>query len=176
MNTKFGSDLLNCKGAFTVPTNYNHKTQVDDFVAKIRKLKITYYYNNSLTSKNFSKATNKLVAGRTYGIKMFPILQAVQSEDCIAFLKLNNAILVGAQGLTALWLDQSNIFPIGKWVLSFDEKNSLLKDTNLDHRLPYINRFSDGCWEFGMGCFKSSQDSLSVLVCFCDLDQSSDTK
>lgn len=167
---QFGDDLLKGKGTFTVPDNYNHDTQVDDFAKKTRKLKSTYYYNDELTSKNFSKATSKLVSGKTYGIKLFPILEAVESEDCLAFLKSNNAILVGAQGVTALQADQPDIFPTGKWTVSFDEKDALWKDADGYHRAPRVLRDSDGDWEFRLGYFERSWYSGHVLVCFCDLD------
>jgi len=166
---QFGDDLLNGKGTFTVPTDYNHDTQVDVFGKKTRKLKSTYYYNDELTSKNFSKATNKLVPGKTYAIKMFPISETVQSKDCLAFLASNNATLVGAQGLTALQKDQPEIFPTGKYTVSFDEKDTLWKNAG-GHRVPDVHRDSDGDWKFGLGCFEGSWDSVDVLVCFCDLD------
>jgi len=168
---QFGDDLLNGKGTFTVPTDYNHDTQVDVFGKKTRKLKSTYYYNNELTSKNFSKATNKLVPGKTYTIKMFPISETVQSEDCLAFLASNNATLVGAQGLTALQKDQPEIFPTGKYTVSFDEKDTLWKDADGRHGVSGVGRCSDdGGWEFRLGFFELSWSSGSVLVCFCDLD------
>ena len=168
---QFGDDLLNGKGTFTVPDNYNHDTQVDDFAKKTRKLKSTYYYNDELTSKNFSKATNKLIPGKTYGVKMFPLLEGgISSEDCLAFLESNNAILVGAQGITALQADQPDIFPTGKWTVSFDEKDALWKDAGGGHRVPYVSRYSFGDWEFDLGYFEGSWNSDDVLVCFCDLD------
>jgi len=168
---QFGDDLLNGKGTFTAPDNYNHDTQVDDFAKKTRKLKSTYYYNDELTSKNFSKVTNKLIPGKTYGVKMFPLLEGgISSEDCLAFLESNNAILVGAQGITALQADQPDIFPTGKWTVSFDEKDALWKDVDGNHRVPYVYRNSDGDWWFPLGCFELSWGSDDVLVCFCDLD------
>lgn len=112
---QFGDDLLKGKGTFTAPADYNHDTQVETFEKKTRKLKSTYCYNDALTSKNFSKATNKLVPGKTYAVKIFPLLEGgISSEDCLAFLASNNATLVGAQGLTALQNDQPGIFPTGK--------------------------------------------------------------
>lgn len=168
---QFGDDLLKGTGRYTVPADYNHDTQLDDFGAKTRTLKSTHYYNPNLTSKKFAKATNKLVPGKTYGIKMFPLLErGISSEDCIAFLKSNNAILVGSQGLTALQSDQPDIFPAGKWTVSFDEKKTLWKDADGSHRVPGVYRSSDGYWEFNLGDFEFSWYSDDVLVCFCDLE------
>ena len=170
VDKRFGANLLDPSQTFTVPTDYNHDTQVDVFGKKTRKLKSTYYYNDELTSKNFSKATNKLVPGKTYVIKMFPISETVQSEDCLAFLASNNATLVGAQGLTALQNDQPEIFPTGKYTVSFDEKDTLWKDAGGYHRVSNVNRYSDGYWKFHLGYFEISWYSGDVLVCFCDLD------
>jgi hypothetical protein len=168
---QFGDDVLNGKGTFTVPDNYNHDTQVDDFGKKTCKLKSTYYYNNDLTSKNFAKATNKLQPGKTYAIKMFPLLEGgISNEDCLAFLESNNAILVGAQGVTALQANQPEIFPTGKYTVSFDEKDALWKDADGIHRVPFVGRHSGGDWKFGLGSFEGSWYSGHVLVCFCDLD------
>lgn len=178
VDKRFGANLLDPKYTFTIPTNYNHDTQVDEFGKKTRKLKSTYYYNDQLTSKNFANVTNKLQPGKTYAIKMFPILETVQSEDCLAFLESNNAILVGAQGVTLLQTHQPNIFPIGKWTVSFDKavdkegKDALWKDADGDHWVPDVHRNSDGGWYFPLGYFGHSWDSDHVLVCFCDLEPS----
>lgn len=173
---QFGDDLLNGKGSFTIPNDYNHETQVDTFGKKTRKIKSTYYYNDKLTSKNFSKATNKLVPGKTYAIKMFPISESVKSEDCLNRLKAEpGSILVGAQGVTLLQEHQPDLFPVGKWSVSFDEKDALWKDADGDHRVPFVHRYSDGDWKFFLGYFEYSWRSGHILVCFCDLDESSDT-
>ncbi|MCD8494951.1 MAG: hypothetical protein LRY41_02420 [Candidatus Pacebacteria bacterium] len=168
---QFGEDLLNGKGAFTVPADYNHDTQIDDFGAKTKDLKSTYYYNDALTSKNFAKATNKLVPGKTYAIKIFPILESnISSEDCLNRLKAEPGnVLVGAHGITALQSNQPDIFPKGKWTASFDEKDALWKGADGGRRVPGVGRDSDGDWLFGLGNFEDSWDSDRVLVCFCDL-------
>jgi len=171
VDKRFGADLLKGKGTFTVPADYNHDTQIDDFGVKTKDLKSTYYYNPNLTSKNFAGASNKLVPGKTYAIKMFWLLgDRISSKDCLAFLKENNAILVGAQGLTALHTDQPEIFPIGKYTVSFDEKEALLKDADGYHRVPDVGRESDGDRKFRLGYFANSWYSVNVLVCFCDLE------
>ena len=170
VDKKFGDDLLNGKGSFTVPTDYNHESQIDTFAVKNLKLKSTYSYDDELTSKNFENATNKLVPGKTYAIKMFPISETAHSEECLAFLVSNNAILFGAQGLTALHTDQPEIFPTGKRTVSFDEKDTLWEDADSDHGIPFVYLYLDGDWEFGLGFFEFSWNSEYVLVCFCDLD------
>lgn len=64
-----------------VPKSYDHGAQLATF-AKYAKGEKFYYYNDAITDKNFARATNKLVPGRTYWAKIFGIRQRVSSEDC----------------------------------------------------------------------------------------------
>ena len=154
---------------FTVPADYVHDTQLDSFAKKTKKLKTTYYFNDALTSENFAKATNKLEPGKTYRVRVFPILRTVTSDDCMTFLKKQGAILVGGQGITLLQANKPDEFPVSKWTVSFDEKNALWEDSGGNHRVPDVNRGSDGDWRFGLGYFEFDWDDAHCLLCFCDL-------
>jgi len=153
----------------TVPIDYRHDTQIDTSGAKARNEKTTYFYNDALISQNFAKATNKLVPGKTYKVKIFPILRTVTSEDCIAFLKKQNAVLVGGQGATLVYDLAKDKLPKGKWTISFDEKVSLFEDACGDHFVPYIDAHTDGNFEFGLVGFWWDWTSNFCLLCFCDL-------
>lgn len=153
---------------FTVPADYKHDTQLDTFAKKTKKLKTTYHFNDDLNSKNFAKATNKLEPGKKYRVRIFPILSKVTSKDCITFLKKQGAILVGGQGVTLLQDQKADEFPVGKWTVSFDEKDALWTDSVGDHWVPYVHRHSVGDWGFDLGCFGGGWCSL-CLLCFCDL-------
>lgn len=159
---------------FTVPQEYNHDKHLDEFQKCTKKLKTTYYFNEALNSKNYAKATNKLEPGKTYKVKIFPILETVTSEDCMNFLRKQNAILVGGQGVTLLYDDPTarEQFPIGKWTVSFDQKDALWKDSDGDHRVPRVYRRSDGDWEFYLGVFEGVWRAVHCLLCFCDLQPS----
>jgi hypothetical protein len=154
---------------FTVPSDYKHDTQLDTFAKKTKPLSTTYYFNDALTSANFAKAKNKLKPGQTYKVKIFPILATVNSEDCMNFLAKQNAILVGGQGLTLLQANKPDEFPVDKFTVSFDEKDSLWKDSDGYLRVPYVNRDSDGDWKFHLGYFASDWVGGDCLLCFCDL-------
>ncbi len=154
---------------FTVPADYAHDTQLDTFAKKTKKLKTTYYFNDELTSVNFAKATNKLEPGKTYKVKIFPILSRVSSEDCMNFLAKQNAILVGGQGVTLLQDQKADQFPVGKWTVSFDEKDALWEDSDGYHGLPCVCRYSGGDWLFNLGYFELDWFDVSCLLCFCDL-------
>lgn len=167
IDKRFGAAIAEFE--LTVPPDYNQDTQIDEFGKKTKKLKTTYYYNDALTSKNFAKATNKLTPGKTYKVKIFPILSTVTSEDCMNFLRKQNAILVGGQGVTLAQDLKADEFPIGKYTVSFDEKEALWKDSAGDHRVPRVGRGSDGGWEFRLGSFGIGWGVDGCLLCFCDL-------
>jgi len=153
----------------TVPTDYVHATQINTSANKARKEKTTYFYNDDLTSENFAKATNKLVPGKTYKVKIFPILATITSEDNMLFLAKQNAILVGGQGVTLVYDLAKDKLPKGKWTVSFDEKDKLWKDTDGGHRVPGVGADSGGDFRFGLGCFEGGWDGNHCLLCFCDL-------
>lgn len=120
----------------TVPATYDHSTQLASFRGNHRK--DFYYYNVAIVDENFAKVTNKLVPGRTYTVKIFGINQSVSSEDCLAFLETQNAMLVGAQGISLVWEYRKEEFPISKYTLSFDKKDALWKVAVGDLRMPFV--------------------------------------
>src|SRR3989344_7322656 len=85
----------------TIPEDYDHATQLASFSKENREK--FYSYNNSITDVNYAGVTNKLTPGKTYEVKIFGITQRVPSEDCLAFLKTQTAVLVGAQGISVVW-------------------------------------------------------------------------
>jgi len=153
---------------FMVPSDYKHDTQLDTFTKKTKKLETTYCFNDALTSANFAKATNKLEPGKTYRVRVFPILEMVTSEDCMSFLAKQNAILVGGQGITLLQDQKADEFLVGKSTVSFDNKDALWEDAGGDHRVPYVSRYSDGDWKFYLGYFENDWRDGDCLLCFCD--------
>ncbi|QQS60110.1 hypothetical protein IPN41_03200 [Candidatus Falkowbacteria bacterium] len=164
IDRRFGGAMTEFK--FTVPSDYNHEEQLKAFGKKYKKE--FYFYNSDITDKNFAKVSNKLIPGKTYTVKIFPILQNVSSEDCMTFLKKQNAIFVGAQGISLLRDVDKEKFPIGKWTVSFDEKENLWKDADGGHGVPLVGRGSGGVWRFDLGYFGFQWGSVDCLVCFCD--------
>ncbi len=151
----------------TIPSDYDHDTWLAAFAEKTNGLSDTYCYSDGLTDENFSKVSYKLIPGKTYIVKIFPILQTVSTEDCIDFLKKTKALLVGAQGLLLVYDLKKDVFPINKQILSFDEKNVLWQDTDGNHRVPYVYHGSDGTSDFRLGYFGSEWFG-HCLLCVCD--------
>jgi hypothetical protein len=165
-DNKFG--LVIREFEITVPVDYKHDTQIDSFAKRVKKEKTTYYYNDAFTSKNFAKATNKLVPGKKLKVKIFPILKTAKSEECMTFLKKQNAILAGGQGVTLLYDLAKDQLPKNKWTVSFDEKDALWTDSDGIHRVPGVSAGSDGDFRFYLGVFGYPWDDGNCLACFCD--------
>lgn len=169
LDERFGPAIVEFE--LTVPVDYNHDTQIDTSGAKARKEKTTYCYNNALTSKNFAKATNKLLPGKTYKVKIIPILATatVTSEDCMTFSRKQNVILVGGQGATLVYDLAKDKLPKNKYIVSFDEKEAVWKDAEGDRRVPCLYAGADGDFGFYLGNFGGDWDSDDCVLCFCDL-------
>ena len=165
---KFG--LFKDLGIITVPKDYVHNTRLASFEKENRKK--FYYWNDAITDKNFNKATTKLVAGRKFRVKIFKQIVGgtTTSEERLAFLKTQNAILVGAQGASLVFEQKREDLPKGYWYVSFDEKEALWKDADGYHRVPCLLRRSDGDWNFGLGGFGGVWGDDDCLLCFCDCD------
>lgn len=156
---------------FTIPKDYDHSTQLATFQQYIvTKYKMYYEMNHAMNTKNFAGATNKLIPGKTYRIDFWEINQKITSEDCLTYLKLQNAILVGAHGMSLLWQYMNEVIPMDKIILSFDEKEALWKDTNNQYRVPSMHvRRADGLWRLGLKYFYEEWDNRYCLLCFCKI-------
>ena len=111
----------------TIPNNYQHEVQLKRF-SELRDTKCSYY-NSIITDHNFARVTHKLIPGKTYAVRIYQILKTVTSENCLAFLKLENAVLVGPQGLSLLFEKNQSAFPLDAYLLSFDKREVLPTET-----------------------------------------------
>ena len=152
----------------TVLKGYTHGTQLTTFAEYEEQKSERLYRSNDITDKKYAGATNQLVPGKTYGVKIFAIKQVVTSDDCLAFLASRNAILVGAQGISLTRQLKKDEFPVGKWTVSFDKKEALWRDGRGDRRVPDIFRDSGGGWCFSLGVFRCGWGGGFCLLCFCD--------
>ncbi len=158
----------------TVPEGYDHATRLDTFRAAHQNdtNKEFYSYNGAITDANFSKATTKLTTGRQFTVKVFGITERVTSDDCLAKLRSEKAVLVGAQGSSLAYEQKKDELPKGKWSVSFDEKKALWQDESGNRRVPDVFARSDGDFRFGLGGFGGGWGSDVVLLCFCDKESS----
>lgn len=148
----------------TVPTDYDHGTQLST-------LKKKKEFDDAITDRNFRKATQKLVPGKTYKAKLFSIRRTVNSDDCLSLYKAIRAILTGAQGMSLVCQLKKDVLPKGKCTVSFDEKDALWQDSGGSHRVPYVSVGSGGGFGFYPGYFELDWNSGFVVLCLCDCDE-----
>lgn len=130
------------------------------------------YFNPNSTDANFAKATTKLTPGRKFRLKLIPIKSGkvvASSDDCLARLKQEQAVLTGAQGLTLVYRQAKGKLPKGKYYPSFDEEKALPVVDGY-HRVPYLGVYSGGDFDWSLGNFEYSWYDDGVLVCLCDWD------
>jgi hypothetical protein len=85
----------------------------------------------------------------------------------LAFLKSQNALLVGAQGASIIWEQKKDQLLKGYWYCSFDEKEHL---PFLDgyRRVPDVCANSGGGFNFGLGSFELVWDEGDAVLVLCD--------
>jgi hypothetical protein len=92
------------------------------------------------------------------------------SEEYLNFIASQNGQLPNVQGLAMVWQQAKEKLPKGLWVLGFDQKENLFRDSDGNHRLPGLNQDSDGDWNFNLGYFESDWDSGRCLLFFRDCE------
>jgi hypothetical protein len=158
--------LLVDLGIITVPENYVHKKQLSSLSRKE-----FYYFNEKITDVNFPKPTRILKPGDKLWVRVFKqtVPETTTSEDRLGFLAKLKAVHTGAQGASLVYNQKRDQLPKGYWYCSFDEKERLWKDADGDHRVPYVCAYSDGDFEFSLGCFEIGWLGDDGLLCFCDV-------
>lgn len=160
--------LFSDLGTIVVPDGYDHATCLEKFRKAHREKLIGY--NENTTDANFSHVTNKLVPGRTLRVLAWRQIASVikTSDEHIAFLAMQNSILVGAQGVTLVFSQKKNQLPRGYWYYSFDEKKGLWKDAEGYHRVPGVFADNFGRFAFGLSAIETTWLYNSVFLSFHD--------
>lgn len=155
-------------GTIIVPQSYVHKTRLMSFEEENRKK--FYSYNDNVSDANFSHSSRAMNPGDKLWVRVFKqiVPGTTTSEERLAFLKTQNAVFVGAQGLTLVWEQKKDQLPRGYWYCSFDEKRNLWRDAGGSHRVPSLYHHSDGDWDFSLGDFEGVWHDADCLLCFCD--------
>ena len=163
---KFG--LLVDLGEVTVPDNYDHATCLATFDKENRKK--FYSYNDAITDKNFPTPTRILKPGDKFHVRAFKQIVSgdTTSEERMAFLAKQKAVLVGAQGATLVFEQKRDQLPKSKWYASFDKKEKLWEDAGGRHRVPLVSAYSVGAFYFYLGYFEDVWDDSIAFLCFCD--------
>jgi len=152
----------------TVPHDYVHETQLTTFSEKHCHEFISPHIK--ITDQKFANASTRLLPGKKYLVKIFQITQRVSSTYCLSFLKKQQAIFTGAQGISLVWEQKKEMLPTNKFTVSFDEKKALWLDNVGHYRVPGINLTADNRASFSSGNFGMPWDNI-CLLCFCELPE-----
>jgi hypothetical protein len=161
--------LLVDLGTITVPKNYNHATQLATFSTKNRHK--FQYYDDNITDEHFSNPSRVLKPGDTLRVRAFQqiVSGATTTEERLAFLATQQAVFTGAQGLSHVFEQKRDQLPKDKWCASLDEKEHLWEDADGDHRVPCVNTYSGGDFDFDLGYFFGDVwNDGYAFFCFCD--------
>jgi len=150
-------------GEIIVPENYNHATQLstidpDDFA---------FFNYKLLCDKCFKKNTHELQHSKKYVVGIFQTKPIVSREECVAFLSIQNALLVSAQGESLLWQVNREIFPLDIWTYSFDAVDALPIDLKGGHNLPGLYRSSNGNHSFDLGRYEREYNVFNNFCFLC---------
>lgn len=150
-----------------IPFNYNQDNYIDTLKQRIRGYKRAQFLPQWLTNKNYITASNNLMPGKAYGVKIFPVLERISMEECIVFLKNHQAVLSGAHGMALVYAMNFKQLPKDQCILFFDEKESLWKDEQGFHQIPGFEILSVGAddVQFMRADFESStNDSKNYIA------------
>lgn len=152
-------------GVVTVPDDYVHGKEL----ASLNR-KEFHYFNPDATDTNFSSPTRVLKPGDKLRVRVFKqsVSGSTTSVERMDFLKRQNAVFTGAQGVSLVYKQKREELPKGYWHCSFDEKGRLWKDTGGDHRVPIVHASTGGGFGFRLGCFEGNWNDGSCFLCFCD--------
>jgi hypothetical protein len=152
---------------FMVSIDYDHDHQINNFIEKAKKSDSSV--DKNITDDEFRNASYKLIPGKTYIGKFYPILNIVSGEDCVTFLKNRRVLMTGTQGLTLLPDIFNKDLDIleGKWIYSFDQIDSLLK-FNGDYFVPGALFCSHNKYNYILNNFKYNLSSQDCLFCVCE--------
>ncbi len=126
---------------------------------------------------NFANPSYKFDRHGKYVLKLFQIEKPVTPEECIDFLKSQNAILTGAQGLVRAWeetfREKGVYLPSWQWFVSLDEKSHLWEDEDGYARVPFLYiDFHAMCISDGYVVLRRFEDIIgsdTVLICWSEV-------
>jgi hypothetical protein len=155
--TNFGAKLLE-EFELMVPEDYDHNTQLTSFSKKNRK--DFYRYDDRITDAKYVEEPCKLTPGRTYTVRIFQMTHGGISEEFVAFMELQKAFYVGAQGLSVAWQLKKDKFPIGLHIMSWSALGEVSS----------VSRVSDSGWSFDSMWIlqEGSWNNSCCLLCFCE--------
>ncbi len=157
------------------PIDYDHGAQLGQFFRKFSLGGGSRWYDENITDKHFFKASYRLASSYVYTIKLWKVAKrkTVDAKECLAFLRSNRIVLVGAQGLTVIFDRARNQLPCG-FIASFDEPSNLWKSDCQgenygagEYLIPFIYHCRTDTWIFRLESLCCGLINGDYLIGFC---------
>jgi len=104
-----------------IPTDYNHSLALNSDGLKDKALVAA-----EITSENFNEGSTKLLAGETFTVGIWEVLELKPLKECLEFLKkMDGAILAGARGALLVLKHKVDQLPLNAHCYCLDESNHL---------------------------------------------------
>lgn len=164
--------LVKDLGVITIPKRADRRTCLGSFARRHRAKFVQY--RDELTDENFPEPSRILKPGDQLRARIFKKVSPGWSspDELLAFLKLQNAVLVGAQGLTYLWEQKDKQLPPNRCLFSLDQEEHLWEHEILGPMAPYLfQNVIAGSFEFKLGAFRMNWRKTHnyCLVCFTEV-------
>ena len=129
------------------------------------------YYNSGITDANFPKPSRILMPGQRLAVQAFKqiVVGSTTSIERMEFLRSQNAVFVGAQGLTLVFDQKRNQLAKNKKYVSSDERDRFWS-VSLGFRVPELLADSRGGFSLRLGYFGPVWDDGTLLLCFCEVE------
>lgn len=153
---------------FEVPITYDSQNQILLFEQKNRKK--FDYWNIGITDKNYANVSHKLEPGKRYIVYIYGINERVTEDECLKFLKSENSLFVGPQGISLFWELRKEELPMSKYTVALDEEMSLWEDpSDKIKKSAGISRSPGNRWGFQVFFSGYKLQKGSCLICFKEL-------
>lgn len=153
-----------------IPNDYNPEVFIASYYEKYVKNRPDYQWGNLANEGYLENVTHQLVPGKKYKVTRVPILAyTVSSPQCIDFYKKNNFLFVGLPGLILAKKFLPKLFPIERWVISYDLKENLpyFKEQGW-HGVPQMWSDEDRGARLTGAVFEHSRGYSHSLLCFSE--------
>lgn len=161
--------LLKYLGEIKVPPNYQHETAIARFASEQGKK--FNEINPEINDANFPNPSRILKAGDVLYVSVWE--QAVagtktSKTERMDFLRSEDAVFTGVQGLILTSVQKSESLPKGRWCSSMDEPDRLLNVADGEHNMPLVILLEDNFIGLFLGSFETDWDDTLALLLFRD--------
>lgn len=134
--------LLADLGIISVPDDYNHTTQLA--TCRQRNRGYISFENDDISDENFQNPSRILKSGDKLRVLAYQHAEGIHitsSIECMEFFRAQNAVFVGAQGISLVAEQKRHLFPKANLIryASFDDPDRLWIDAEDYHRVPVMD-------------------------------------